>query len=155
LGETLTLPARVEPHRYEASRLRTEEILFYWPWIEVELNKIASVWCGHWTKEALREYAINERVQVWGFGPPDQIRIIAFTQLIDFPAGRVIQVFLCFGNSIDEAMPVIEATFERFAMETESKVCEILGRRGWLKKAPGFKEDYVVMSRVVEQQGMH
>jgi hypothetical protein len=154
VGETLTLVPALSPP-FEASRLRTGEILAYWPWIEIELDKIGPVWCGHWTKESLREMAINDRFQVWGFGPPDQVRVIIFTQLVEYPAGLILQAFLCFGNSIDEALPIIEATFERFAMETKCRTCEIWGRRAWVRKVKGFREDYVVMSRVIEQQGMH
>ena len=66
---------------------------------------------------------------MWGFGPKDEIRIFVFTQIIHFPANRVLQAFLCFGNSLDEALPIIEATFERFAMETECSRLEITGRK--------------------------
>jgi hypothetical protein len=145
----------VKPYEFEASRLRNEEIVYYWPWIEVELDRVRHIWCGHWTKGALYELSLEERFQVWGFGPSDQIRVFVFTQIIHYPANRVLQAFLCFGNSLDEALPIIEATFERFAMETGCKVFELSGRKGWERKLKGFKHDYTVLTKVVEPQGVH
>jgi hypothetical protein len=94
----LTVRQVVVPYEFEASRLRKEEIVYYWPWMEVELDRVTHIWCGHWTKEALYELALSERFQVWGFGPKDEIRIFVFTQIIHFPANRILQAFLCFGN---------------------------------------------------------
>jgi hypothetical protein len=140
---------------YEASRLRTEEVVYYWPFIDIELDRVPHIWCGHWTKDSLYELTMNDRFQLWGFGPPDQIRVFVFTQIVHYPANRILQAFLCFGNSLDEALPIIEATFERFAMETECKLFEIMGRKGWERKLRGFKHDYAVMTKVMPSQGVH
>jgi hypothetical protein len=129
--------------------------LVYWPWIERELDTVSHTWYGHWTKESLRDLALCGQFQVWGFGPPNQIRIVVFTQLIHYPAGIVLQGFLSFGNSLDLALPIMEATFERFALETGCWRCEIVGRKSWGRKIGNLRLDYSVFSRQVEQQGVH
>jgi hypothetical protein len=157
MGEVVNMIQEIgsEFEQYEASRLRNEEIVYYWPWINEELDRIPQTWSGHWTKDSLYELAMNERFQVWGFGPKKEIRVFVFTQIIHFPANRVLQIFLCFGNSLDEALPIIEATLERFALETSCALVEITGRRGWERKLKNFHYDYTVMTRVMESQGVH
>lgn len=155
MGEVVPLEQKVKSHEFEASRLRNEEITYYWPWMEKELDRVPHIWCGHWTKESLYELTLNERFQLWGFGPKDEIRIFVFTQIIHFPANRILQAFLCFGNSLEEALPIIEATFERFAMETQCKLFELVGRKGWEKKLKGFRHDYTVLSKNIELKGVH
>jgi hypothetical protein len=155
MGEAVEMGRGLGEPQWEASRLRQEEIMFYWTWIDHELDRVQHIWCGHWTKDALRELAMNENFQVWGFGPRDQIRVIVFTQLVSYPIGNILQIFLAFGNSLEEAIPIMEATFERFAMETECRACEIHGRFGWERKLKGFKREYVVLTRILRPQGVH
>ena len=145
-------PERVQ---FEASRLHREEIVYYWPWILDELDRVPHIWSGHWTKDSLYELSMAERFQVWGFGPKDEIRIFVFTQIIHFPANKVLQAFLCFGNSLNEALPIIEATFERFAMETQCELFELTGREGWKRKLKGFRQDFVVLTKNLKKQGVH
>jgi hypothetical protein len=145
----------VRPHEFEASRLRSEDVKYYWPWIDRELDRIPQTWCGHWTKDSLYELTLNERFQLWGFGPPDKIQIFVFTQIVHYPANRILQAFLCFGNSLDDALPIIEATFERFAMETNCALFELSGRKGWERKLKNFRHDYTVLTRDVELRGVH
>jgi hypothetical protein len=152
---TLTQDYESVSEPFEALRLRNEEIVYYWPWIDKELDRVPHIWSGHWTKDSLYELSMNDRFQLWGFGPKDEIRIFVFTQVIHFPANRILQAFLCFGNSLDEALPIIEATGERFAMETGCNMFEITGRKGWERKLKGFKCDYTVFTKIVPSQGVH
>lgn len=131
--------------KFEAVRISPEEYLSYWPYIDRELDCIPEIWSHHWTKESLYEGGMSGRFQVWGFGPPDKVNLIVFTQVAEFPAARILQVFLAFGNSLEDSLELIEATFERFAKEAECQYCEIFGRKGWQKKLPRFKVEQVIM----------
>lgn len=156
MGETLNLDSmRSEAESYTASRLKVSEITHLWPSITKELNRVPHIWTGRWTLDALYTLSVNERFQVWGFGPSEEFRVILFTQIIDYPAARVLQAFLCFGNKADAAIPIIEATLERFAIENECTLFELIGREGWKRKLKGFKCDAVVLTRVVKRQGVH
>ena len=140
---------------FEAYRIPSESYAKYWPQIEQALDRIPHIWASHWTKESLFECGMSGRFQVWGFGSPGLINVIIYTQIVEYPASRILQAFLAFGNSIDQAMPVIEATFEKFASIAACDACEVVGRKGWAKKLPGFKESRTIYRREASSHGVH
>jgi hypothetical protein len=140
---------------YEAVKLEPEDFLSLWPLIEVELDRVPHIWQDYWTKEFICKMVAEEVWHVWGFGPPDSIRVIVFTQISMYPAGAVFQAFLAFGNSLDDALPVMEATFERLCQVTGCRVAEVLGRPGWERKLCGFERTGVTLRKRVMRQGVH
>jgi hypothetical protein len=153
-----TLALAHEPPRcpaFEAWRISPDGYVQYWPEIERALDKVPHIWQTHWTKESLYEGAMSGRFQVWGFGASGLLNVIVFTQVAEFPAARILEIFLAFGNSLDSALPVMEATFEKFAQVTGCQTCEIIGRRGWARKLPRFKEHRTVLRWDVENYGVH
>jgi hypothetical protein len=140
---------------YEVMRIPPEILAEWWPKFERELDRVPHIWEEQWTKTALREAVMSDWVQVWGFGPPEQTRVVVFTQVVDFPVGKVLQIFLGFGNSLDAALPVMEAAFERLAIVSGCKFCEIIGRPGWERKLPRFRRVAVVLRCKVELKGVH
>lgn len=156
MGETLTTPAgQSVAEGYKATRLSTSDIVQLWPQVVEQLMCIPHIWTGRWTLDALYTLSINSRFQLWAFGPEEELRVIVFTQIIEYPASRVVQAFLCFGNSLDDALPIIEATLERFCIENECKTFELVGRRAWERKLKGFTLDCVVLTKAVKSQGVH
>lgn len=140
---------------FEAYRIPPESYMGYWPDIERELDRLPHLWDTHWTKDSLYEGGVGGRFQVWGFGPQNALNVIVFTQIAEYPAARVLQVFLAFGNSLESALPVMEAAFEKFAKVTGCQLCEIIGRKGWARKLPRFKEHRVILQCNVINYGVH
>jgi hypothetical protein len=139
----------------EARRISPQEWSVYWPDISRELDTIPQYWEPYWTKEFMYGSVMSGGWQAWGFGDVGKINVIVITQLIVYPASRVLQMVLAFGNSLDLVAPLIEATFERFAAEAECEYCEIVGRPGWERWFPRFKRVAVVLRCEVPDIGVH
>lgn len=140
----------------EVVRIGPEAYETWWPDISKQLDTVPQTWNKHWTKEALFEAGMRGVVQVWGFGLPKKINLIVYTQVVEYPASKILQVILAFGNSLDSCLPTLEATFERYAQVMECDRCEVFGRGGWERKLGGrFKRDGVILSCEVKKQGVH
>lgn len=128
-----------------------------WGFLERELDRVPHIWQDRFTKEALYEAVIRHRVQVWTAGDRELYRLVVFTQLVDFPAGRSLEVFLTFGNSFVELLPALEATLTKFSIDMKCTRVDIVGRKGFEKflRPFGFVPDAVILSRRVEPQGVH
>lgn len=140
----------------ESRRIWPEEWEAHWPQIQRSLDLIREYWEDLWTKESIYDCVMMGRWQAWGFGVErDDLNVIVLTQITDFPAGRLLQIVLCWGNQLDKLLPTMEGAFERFAIESESRVCEIWGREGWERKLPRFKRFGVVLRARVPKRGVH
>jgi hypothetical protein len=127
--------------------LSNEKFERYWPKISAELDTIPHIWAKWFTKEELRDDTLAGVYSVWASGTETQVFVIVFTRLIDYPCGRILQCFLALGNSLEDCLPSLSATLEKMANDLGCVECEIIGRRGWLKLLPEFKEQYVIMSK--------
>lgn len=157
MGKALVLGSDISRiYLWEAERLSPEAFLSYWPMISQELDRIPHTWNTYWTKEFIRDAVMNGRFQIWGFGPPETVCLMVFTQVVYYPANMILEIILGFGNGLDDALPLIEATFERFAQEQNCTLCEIRnGRPGWSRKLDNFKCTGITLRRKVEKQGVH
>lgn len=139
----------------EGVMMAPEFLGLHWDKIEKELDCIPHTWANYWTKQSMFESLMAGSWQAWGFGPAHVVRVSVFTTIMTYPIGRVLQILLAFGNSLDLVLPVMEATFERVAQETGCVRAELFGRLGWERKLRGFKRVAVVLHRDVEKQGVH
>lgn len=128
-------------------RLSHEQYAFYWPSIERELDKVPHIWQPFFTKEYLRDIPLHQELIVWEAGIEGAMLIIIMGQFIHTPRGRGLSFRLALGNGLDKVMTQLEATFEHLASVMGCDFVEVRGRRGWLRKLPGFKEDCVVISK--------
>src|SRR5262245_60374989 len=103
----------------EARRISIEEWNTHWPKISAALDRIPQFWADYWTKESINGAVVQGQWQAWGFGGIGDINIVVLTQIMSFPASRILQMILAFGNDLERLLPLMEATFERFAIETE------------------------------------
>ena len=146
MGEALieTISSGTGPHVF---RLSDDQYRFYWPRIETELDKVPHIWQPFFTREYLRDIPLHQELTVWEAGVNGAITIVIFAQFIHTPRGHGISFRLALGNGLDKVLPQLEATFEYIAQLMECDYVEIMGRGGWQRKLPGFKRDYVVMSK--------
>jgi hypothetical protein len=130
----------------------------YWPHIEKQLDTVEHAWRPWWTKDFLYEGVLNNVIQCWSAGTPkDGWRLIVFTQIVNFPERRTLLLMTALGQGLDDMLPQLEATLERFALENQCTDAEIHGRLGWKAKlAPlGFTVETVVLRKKLEQRSMH
>lgn len=131
-------------------RLSDEQYAFYWPSIEQELDKVPHIWQPFFTKEYLRDIPLHQELLVWEAGVKGAMTIVIFAQFIQTPRGNGLSFRLALGNNLDACLPQLEATFEQLARVMGCSFVEVSGREGWLRKLPGFKRDYTVMSKQVD-----
>lgn len=149
MGETLATPVR-------GGTVTFEHYLRYRNEIDVELDRIKPMWERRWTKQFIHEAVIRGMWQAWFFMSDDVIRMTVYTQVVDYPAARVLWVPLAFGNSLDEMLPVMEATLEKFGQEMGCDECEIIGRKGWGRKlGPRFTEQAVLLTATIPPAVIH
>lgn len=144
-----------EEFEVEARRINPEEWGVYWPEVSKQLDTIPEHWEVYWTKDYINMSVVSGGWQAWGFGDYREVRLIVLTQLIVYPASRVLQMVLAFGNNLEGMEALVEAVFERFGMEAGCQYCEIVGRAGWEKKFPRFKRVGVVLRCRVPEVGVH
>jgi len=150
MGQALraTLPSDVEVHMLVGERFE-----HYWPQISLQLDFIPQFWATWWTKESIREGVLSGRFQCWGVGDAQQIRVVTFSQIATYPANRIFQVILAFGEGIDEALPALVATYEKFCFDSGCTIAEVTGRPGWSSKLSryGFRQQSAVLTRKLTQ----
>lgn len=147
--------ARDPEFEVEARRISPEEWVVYWPNVSKELDTIPQWWEPYWTKDFINHAVLTQGWQAWGFGDLNTVNLIVFTQLITYPGAKVLQMVLAFGNSLAACAPLVEATLERFAVETRSQYAEIVGREGWVEYFPRFRKVAVVLRCEVPDMGVH
>lgn len=136
---------------YKTELMNVEAIDRYWPLIDKELDRVPQMWQPYYTKEFLREAALSGYFNVWGVGPSEEIHLVVFTRILEYPGAKVLRVFFAFGNHLAECLPSLTGALEKLANNTECDFCEIAGRIGWEKKVPGFKRSGVTLLRPLKQ----
>lgn len=124
----------------------------HWPFIEKELENVRHTWEIWWTKEALREAVMNGYVQAWAIGSPSAVHLVAFTNIVHYPANTILKVALLVGNSLDKYFDIMEATFEKYAMDHGCTYMETHGRDGWRRRIKDVKHHGVLLTRKIGSQ---
>lgn len=142
---------------FEVQLLTPPEFDDYWLLIAKELDRVPHIWNVWWTKEYLYEGGMSGRFQVWAVGPKTQVRLVLFSQVVFYPANRILQAVCMIGNSFEECAPVLEACLVRWAQLHECTVMEVVGRPGLEKAlAPyGLRKSGVVLSKAVPNERIH
>lgn len=135
---------------FQTELLRSDKFELYWPEISRQLDTVPHIWSQWYTKEAIHLGVLRGEFDVWCVGPSDKVRLVVFTRLHDYATGRVLHLSFAFGQELEKCLPNLTATLEAYAHHTGCVRCEIIGRRGWEKILPGFKETGVILSRNLE-----
>lgn len=130
MGEALS---EVQIGEFRAYVMSQEAYAHHWPKIAQQLDYVKQYWEPWWTKEFLRQCQVHG-FTVWACGPEGEIRLFAWTQVVQMPAMSLFQIVLLLGNGLDRGLPALEACFEKAAKLCECEEFEILGRVGWEKK---------------------
>jgi hypothetical protein len=133
----------------EAHLLSPEQAMLYWPEIDKELDTVRHAWEIWWTKEALRQGVLDGWLNVWAIGGRESISLILFTQIVHYPANKMLRVVLIVGNRLEEFFDIAEAALEKYCINTGCLYIEAHGRDGWGKRVPGIVKHGTMFTRKV------
>lgn len=153
MAQTL-ITESVKEEGFEATLMTPEMYAAHWPQISMELDRIKRFWSPWFTKDYLRSAPLNG-MHVWNAGPPGRFHIIVYAQVFPYISGTAYQLVFAFGNRLDQAIPILEATFERVATTFGCDYFEIIGREGWGRKLKGAKKVATVFRRDLPKFGVH
>ncbi len=139
--------------KVEICAFTLDEVVHYWPDIANSLAKVSHIWDDCYTLDSLLHGALEQKIQIWSAGDDIQHKIILFTDVLLTPEGnRYMRIFLAVGEGIEEYLPMLDATLDRFAQIQGCTHILIEGRSGWerLLKPIGFKKRHVALTRRVK-----
>jgi hypothetical protein len=82
-----------------------------------------------YTKEWTFEWLMNGKLQLWKVHDA-----FVITQIIDFPATRVLQIIFASGKGLARDIPMCWEIFQRFAVTQNCRHIMLFGREGWARK---------------------
>ena len=131
----------------EAHLLTPSQFEHYWPMISVEMDKVKHTWEIWWTKEAIYSAVMDGWLHAWSIGNSEEIHLVAFTQVMNYPANRNLRVVLVVGNELDKYYDITEATIEKFAINNGCVYIETNGRPGWRRRVKNVQYHGVTLTR--------
>jgi hypothetical protein len=96
-----------------------------------------------WTLEAVESEIEQGRARLW-----TTENSAAVTQLHEYPAGRVLRLWLA-GGDLDELRGLHDSIAERYAREQGCVRIEIEGRPGWERVFQGYRKTRVILTKEV------
>jgi hypothetical protein len=134
---------------WEIELASPDQVHFYWPQISGMLEKLRHT-IPNYTIEALYQFAMDQRIQVWLVGRPE-IKLVMFTQVAVFPKLKVLEVIWGAGEGALGSQHIVEAVLDNFARGCGCERIDVFARPGWEKvMAPfGFKRTSIKLSRPV------
>lgn len=132
-----------------------ETYVQFWPQISAELDKVPHIWEDYYTKDYLRDVPLHRELMVWCTVEKGAVMMVIYALFMDTPRGKCLSFRLALGKGLEKALPQLEATFERLGLATGCDFVQVCGRRGWLRKLKGFREDWMVASRQIQNFKEH
>lgn len=138
----------------EAHLLTTTQFEHYWPLIQAEMDKVRHTWELWWTKESFYAATMEGYMQAWAIGSPTEIHLVAFTQIVYYPANVMLRITLLIGNGLDKYYDIAEATIEKYARDRGCAYMEVHGRRGWQRRISKVATHGVMLTRKLDNLRM-
>ena len=115
--------------------LQPSEIDQHWSWIEPLLKTIDE---AVWTTAEVRDALKSSEAQLWAFGDdPRGIVVTRLGKIGNTPSGLI---WLAAGKSVEAFTHFLRAYIEPWFQSRGCRVVEIVGRRGWKKFLPDYRE---------------
>src|SRR5262245_30921885 len=107
------------------------------------------MWELWWTLEALIDGVFQGWMNCWVIVGIESISLVVFTQIVHYPANKMLRIVLIAGNGLDQFFDVAEAAIEKFAIDNGCVLLEAHGRPGWTRRIPGVTDHGHVITRRV------
>lgn len=124
--------------------LQSSEIPLYWSEIEPLLARIAG---ADFTLDGMREELEGARAQLWGYCEAEKIRAIWVTRIDETAEGRRGLIWAAAGNGLAAGLRMLREHTEPWLMAMGCTSVQIIGRRGWMRLLPEYREAGVVLVR--------
>jgi hypothetical protein len=151
MGEAL-----IEPSNGAMYMLSWEQFSHYWG--DIELNLKDTDFHDFYTDEWLFNGVLNREIQVFVLSD-GAIRIIFFTQVINYPKNRAIRCFWGYGCELEKFLAVANERLDDMARLMKADRVELVGRPGWFRylrrKLPGIHEGWCTVWREVGSVRSH
>lgn len=144
------------PPKFALTQFTVEEFQRFWPRIEEMLDRLPHTW-RYWTKDHIYQSIVNDRVQLWGIGPPPKATFIMMTAVNVYPAMKVLTAIWAAGTFEEGMIPLIDATMTNYAKLNDCGALEIRGRPGWdpTFKSVGFRREAMIWTRYLENSRLN
>ena len=113
--------------------VQPEELDKYWPLVERQLVSELEYADGKFNLKSIKDGLKLTELQLWVVKQGDEISMSVVTQLVNYPAKKVMLILFLGGENFDEFKHLASMIFE-FAEYWECESVEIYGRTGWKKK---------------------
>jgi hypothetical protein len=100
---------------------------------------------GEISPEQVRQAAADSQLQIWGLQDAERVHAVAVTEISDTPRGYLCTVRIACGQAPKALQERLLDSIGAWAREMNCFGVRIVGRRGWLRRFPRFKQTAVVM----------
>lgn len=123
--------------------LDSTQIVKTWPDYRALFERFERV-TGEMTAEQIREEAINGTMQIWGLQDDEKVHAVLATQIIETARGNVCQILAAVGDSPVGYQGRLLSEVGTWAKSLDCRAVRLLGRKGWMRRFPFFRQTGVV-----------
>ncbi len=104
------------------------------------------------TAETIRAQALRNDAQIWGFQRGPDVLGVCVTKVYKHDNGLYCTVWAVVGE-LDDIIDDGLAMIERWAQSNGCVAIELIGRKGWLRRLPQYRQRAVVLEK--DLRGLH
>ena len=121
-----------------------EDINYVWQQVEPLIIRALD---DSYTARDVLDGIIRNKFQLFISWENDKVESAVVTEVADYPRKRILRYVLAGGDNLDNWLEPIQNKIEEFAMNNYCQAIEVAGRKGWLRKLQGFKQNIYLMSK--------
>ncbi len=115
-------------------------------WQQVEPLVIRALDDTYTARDVLDGIILN-KFQLFISWNNNKVESAVVTEVADYPRKRILRYVLAGGDNLDNWLESIQNKIEEFAINNYCQAIEVAGRKGWLRKLQGFKQNIYLMSK--------
>lgn len=100
---------------------------------------------GEISPDQVRQGAANSDLQVWGLQDSERVHAVAVTEISATPRGHICTIRVAAGHAPRPIQERLLDSITSWAKEIGCVTVRIVGRRGWMRRFPRFRQTAVVM----------
>ena len=125
---------------------QSNEIEEIWPQIEPFIKKVLQKIDLCYTVEDIKSALCKRKMQLWTSHAGKQIYGICITQILIHPQYKFLEIVLLSGEGLKNYFHHFD-TIESWAKEQGCQKIKLVGRKGWAKKLPDYKQKLIKLEK--------
>lgn len=117
-----------------------------WPLVEPLIDRVCR-FGGEYQPSTVLLKCLNTEAQLWCIFDDGRPIGAAVTEIIDKDLRRDCNIWLCAGSYSDQARDSLLREIEDWARKVGCERVQLVGRRGWEKKLPGYRRTRVILEK--------